>query len=175
MKNLRLFIGVLAVAIVLMCFWFRQRQGDAVSQEIVPATEAPGNSVSPNPTVEPTTETSSNTQAGNPSTASSTRPTSIHEYMLNRQADPNFDWKQPINFYGKVVDENNTPVGDADVHFKWNDISENGTSVVDCIVPAKGDRGRGRARFGGLWDRPSLGSFGPASGVGRFQRGVYIK
>ena len=31
-------------------------------------------------------------------------------YREHVRADPAYDWKQPISFYGKVVDENNQPV-----------------------------------------------------------------
>ncbi len=37
-------------------------------------------------------------------------------------------WRTPIQFYGKVVDENTNPVADANVHFVWTDLSEKGTS-----------------------------------------------
>jgi len=52
----------------------------------------------------------------------------VHEYVQNTIADPSYDWKQPIDFYGKVVDENEIPLGGADIRFVWNDLSEHGTS-----------------------------------------------
>ena len=55
-------------------------------------------------------------------------PPEVTRYVQNVLADPQYDWKQPINFYGKVVDENNRPVGSASVDFKWTDLSTNGTS-----------------------------------------------
>ncbi len=39
-----------------------------------------------------------------------------------------FQWKMPISFYGKVVDEHGTPVGGVEIRFIWNDLSRNGTS-----------------------------------------------
>ena len=48
--------------------------------------------------------------------------------MRRTREDPAYEWKQPINFYGKVVDENNEPVSEATVDFEWNDLSEQGTS-----------------------------------------------
>jgi hypothetical protein len=38
-----------------------------------------------------------------------------------QRRDPAFEWKMPINFYGKVVDGNSQPVADADVRYGWND------------------------------------------------------
>jgi Carboxypeptidase regulatory-like domain len=42
--------------------------------------------------------------------------------------DPKFEWKMPINFYGKVVDENGKPIQGAAVRFQWTDMSETGTT-----------------------------------------------
>lgn len=52
----------------------------------------------------------------------------VARYVQSVLADPQFDWKQPINFFGRVVDENNQPVEGASVDFKWTDLSTNGTS-----------------------------------------------
>ena len=49
-------------------------------------------------------------------------------YVQNVRADPQYDWKQPINFYGKVLDESNQPIENASVDFTWTDLSPNGTS-----------------------------------------------
>jgi hypothetical protein len=38
------------------------------------------------------------------------------------------EWRTPIEFYGKVVDENTNAVADADVHFVWTDLSPKGNS-----------------------------------------------
>ena len=45
-----------------------------------------------------------------------------------RARDPDFEWKSPIKFYGKVIDENNGAVPGAMVVFQWTDTSANGTS-----------------------------------------------
>jgi hypothetical protein len=39
-----------------------------------------------------------------------------------------YEWRTPIEFYGKVVDENANPVAGADVHFGWTDLSPQGSS-----------------------------------------------
>ena len=39
-----------------------------------------------------------------------------------------WEWKVPINFYGRVVDESNVAVADAAASFTWNDLSPTGTS-----------------------------------------------
>jgi hypothetical protein len=42
--------------------------------------------------------------------------------------DPAFEWKMPIAFYGKVVDQDNNPVEGVKIVFQWTDISASGTS-----------------------------------------------
>lgn len=37
-----------------------------------------------------------------------------------RVEDPAYQWRTPIEFFGKVVDENNVPVSDATVEIEWN-------------------------------------------------------
>ena len=65
-------------------------------------------------------------------------PQDVVDYVRKSLADPTYDWKQPINFYGKVVDESNQPVAAANVHFSWNDLSEKGTSEADTKSDANG-------------------------------------
>lgn len=42
--------------------------------------------------------------------------------------DSSFEWKMPINFYGKVVDGNGLPIQNAKIRFQWTDTSTKGTS-----------------------------------------------
>src|SRR6266478_6695400 len=62
----------------------------------------------------------------------------LREYLRNIAADSNWDWKQPINFWGNVVDESNAPVAGASVHFSWNDLSADGTSTSSTNSDANG-------------------------------------
>jgi len=41
-------------------------------------------------------------------------------YLDRSRKDEKYDWKVALNFYGKVVDENNQPVVGANVHYSWN-------------------------------------------------------
>lgn len=50
-------------------------------------------------------------------------------YVQRLQSDPQADWKIPINFYGKVIDENNQPVVEASVKYRWTTIGVNGGSA----------------------------------------------
>ncbi len=42
--------------------------------------------------------------------------------------DPAFEWKMPISFYGRVVDQDNIPVVGVQIVFQWTDTSAKGTS-----------------------------------------------
>src|SRR5262245_56035126 len=52
--------------------------------------------------------------------------------------DPKFEWKMPIELYGKVVDENEHPVVGASVHCTWTDLSPTGTSKAEMQSDANG-------------------------------------
>jgi len=49
-----------------------------------------------------------------------------------------FDWKQPINFWGQVLDEQDQPVQGADAEFSWTDLSKAGTSRMGVKSNEKG-------------------------------------
>ena len=55
-----------------------------------------------------------------------------------RQADPVYDWKTPIAFYGKVVGDNGNAVEGATVDAIWNDLSAEGTSSLQIASDASG-------------------------------------
>ena len=62
----------------------------------------------------------------------STADDAMRAYFLKKVEDPQYDWKQPINFYGKVVDESNHPVVGATVIFGWVDLSPTTYSTTEA-------------------------------------------
>jgi hypothetical protein len=52
--------------------------------------------------------------------------------------DPSFEWKMPINFFGKIVDESGNPVSDTRVNFTWTDLSPTGTSTAETLSDLQG-------------------------------------
>lgn len=63
----------------------------------------------------------------------------IQSEVARRDAeDRKWQWKIPIRFYGKVVDEHLHPVSDAKAHFQWTDISQVGTSQTETVSDARG-------------------------------------
>ena len=55
-----------------------------------------------------------------------------------RKIDPKFEWKMPIRFFGKAVDQNGKPVAGAHVLFQWTDMSASGTSEATTTTDADG-------------------------------------
>jgi len=58
----------------------------------------------------------------------------------------NSEWRAPIDFYGKVVDDNNNPVPESTVHFAWNNLSgsrsRQATSDSEGLFFLKGGEGK---------------------------------
>lgn len=46
------------------------------------------------------------------------------EYDVKRKVDRSFEWRTPIEFFGKVIDEQNRPVVGAEIEISWNGTSE---------------------------------------------------
>ncbi len=70
-------------------------------------------------------------------------------YVQRVNADHQYDWKVPLNFYGKVVDENNQPVAGATAHLQWNTIGiaggtaeEQATSDGNGLFSLTGQHGK---------------------------------
>ena len=63
-----------------------------------------------------------------------------------KNVDSSSEWKIPINFYGRVVDENGQAVAGATVRFGWPDTSARGSSeIVNCSYKRRCQQTRGRS------------------------------
>jgi hypothetical protein len=62
-----------------------------------------------------------------PYVSSDPRWATVHE---KDKVDPNWEWRMPIDFYGKVVDENDRAIPQARVDFSWTDLSSTGNSTA---------------------------------------------
>ena len=60
------------------------------------------------------------------------------EREMKRQIDPQYEWKMPINFYGRVLDENEQPVPGATIVAQWSDLSANGATNKTCLTDDQG-------------------------------------
>lgn len=47
----------------------------------------------------------------------------IANYAEQMRADPLYEFKIPMRFYGKVLDEAEKPIEEANVHFEWNNLT----------------------------------------------------
>jgi DDE superfamily endonuclease len=52
--------------------------------------------------------------------------------------DPQYEWKTPIEFYGKVLDEHGNPVVGATADISWTDMSLNGSSNTQVTSDGAG-------------------------------------
>ena len=59
----------------------------------------------------------------------------MHE---REKADPNWQGKMSIEFYGKVLDEREQPIAGVDVEFGWTDMSVAGSTQKKTITDANG-------------------------------------
>jgi len=138
MKDRRLLLIVLLVAVVAVLVWLSLR----------PETEKQESETTQQTTSEmqqqKRTERST-VQSGSPTVKmpdvrkeGTSVPADVLEFVRRTLEDPTYEWKQPINFYGKAVDENEQPVEGASAHFKWTDLSANGTSEYQTVSDAAG-------------------------------------
>ncbi len=125
MKRSRLFQFAVALTLVGLVLWIwlavfapQQRKDDKVAG-------APAKSP-PLPTKH---------QAGSSPRPSPTPDLSIYKtdpkwiwWNEQMERDRFFEWKMPISFYGKVVDQNDQPLEGVKVIFQWTDMSAKGTS-----------------------------------------------
>lgn len=54
------------------------------------------------------------------------------------KTDKQWEWKTPIEFYGRVIDSGDHPVPGAQIHFVWNDTSAEGSSMADTVSDGAG-------------------------------------
>jgi hypothetical protein len=59
-------------------------------------------------------------------------------YWKKREQDRDFEWKTPIEFYGKVLDQDGNPVAGATADINWTDMSPDGSSQMQVTSDAAG-------------------------------------
>lgn len=63
----------------------------------------------------------------------------LHSWWLEMsELDKNFEWKIPIEFYGKVIDDRNLPIEGANINFQWTVLSREGTSEYKTSSDSQG-------------------------------------
>lgn len=59
-------------------------------------------------------------------------------FLEEVRRDPTYEWTRPVNFYGKITDENDRPVEGATAECSWTDVSRAGTSQLTVTTDADG-------------------------------------
>jgi len=137
MNQKRLLIGVLFGLLVTVLWWFfhKEPKGSLAAQQLQPPTPAAQSTpIEEKPKADVPQEAGKQLPGG-PWVASDPRWKRV-EYL--EKTDKNWEWKTPIEFYGKVIDERDQPVSDAKIHFVWNDTSAAGSSEADTISDGAG-------------------------------------
>jgi len=60
------------------------------------------------------------------------------EFQRRSTVDRRWEWKTPISFFGKVIDQNDRPIAQAKIRFQWTDLSTKGTSEAEATNDGKG-------------------------------------
>ncbi len=127
----RLAISIILFVAIAALIWLRSHRKPGVFSTEITANEASG---IPHP--------QSFAVPSAPVSPNASDPESVAEkvkiYMQHKKIDPIYDWRQPINFYGKVLDDNNQPIPAVSVDYTWSDMSEKGTSKSTTITDAEG-------------------------------------
>jgi len=67
-----------------------------------------------------------------------TKEEALRIWLERLQMDQKADWKVPIEFYGKVVDQELKGIRNAKVHFRWTNLSAHGTGQSDTVSDEQG-------------------------------------
>ena len=68
-----------------------------------------------------------------------TKEQAMRAWLARREKDKQADWKIPIHFYGRVVDQDMQPVAGAKISFEWTDLSSTGTSRANSASDQQGN------------------------------------
>jgi hypothetical protein len=131
--NRRILLWVLALVVTggsilfwLLQVWSPRAQTIAnVTHAVGPSSSALLAQASPEPSQSP----------GGPYRSSDPRWPEVNKLD---KLDSAWEWKMPINFYGRVLDEREQPVPGARVHAEWSDLSRNGASSEELQTDSEG-------------------------------------
>lgn len=128
MKN-RIILLSIFLLLVSGGLWLLLRKDSAVTKSPPPDAETQALTYSKRGSdADRTSENPSTHGTQQAATAEASVSEDIKEFVRRTIEDPTYEWKHPINFYGKVLDENDEPVAGAHIDFVWNDLSPEGTS-----------------------------------------------
>lgn len=142
MKRSDIIIALLALLMVAWIVWMlgnpKPSSPPQPSAQVATATPAPATSplITPAPTTSPTSiPASMRQQPGGPYQPADPR---WAERRRLRKEDPKYEWKTPIEFYGKVLDQDGNPVAGATADVVWTNMTPNGSSHMQVTSDADG-------------------------------------
>jgi hypothetical protein len=113
-------VYLIAIVLLLAVVWWQSRP-------TTPPPPAPRATVSePSPTVQTQSATPASPltyQAPVKGKYQGTTDPRWEWWKQMERRDPKFEWKMPIKFYGKVVDQDGQPISGVRIRYGWNDIS----------------------------------------------------
>jgi hypothetical protein len=133
-RNLALVLSALIVVALGMLWWLGVPSSKRVPQAPAEATPTVAPYGSPQPDIARATPTGRQIPGGRPEPSDPR----WKEREVKRRIDPEYEWKMPINFFGRVVDENEQPVPSAKVELSWTDLSQAGSSQAQTTTDAQG-------------------------------------
>src|SRR5436190_17455788 len=133
-RKLALVLSVLIVFALGMLWWLNAPSSKRVPQAPVEATPTVAPYGSPRPDIAQATPIGRQLPGGRPEPSDPR----WKEREAKRRIDPEYEWKTPINFFGRVVDENEQPVPGVTIVAQWSDLSANGASTETRLSDEEG-------------------------------------
>lgn len=137
MNKRSLFLVLLGVSIAAIAvFWWSLRSSSLPPAPQAPVTaKRPVGSPTPTPSSVADAALTGRQIPGGAYEPSDPRWKEVHAKDL---ADQGWEWRMPINFFGRVVDESEQPVPGAKVELSWTDLSQAGSSQSHTTTDAQG-------------------------------------
>jgi len=132
-RRAAIFFSLGAVILLLAVIWWWNRPGLTPHAPLA-ATPTPASSPSPD---QPTNTPLTYVVPSNGAYQGMSDPR-WEWWREMRERDSKFEWKMPVNFYGKVIDQDSQPVQGAKVRFQWTDMSAAGTTEKFTGTDAQG-------------------------------------
>ena len=130
-------LAILIVTVYVMC-WTNNKSPAEAANSSQPVAMAPAGCITNQPYKNPQNVTKD--------TIATIQAPPYHAPLAERLAwwkemakkDWHFEYKMPISFYGKVVDDQNQPIAGAKIKFSWFDMSSEGTGQKLSVSDASG-------------------------------------
>jgi hypothetical protein len=140
-KRKRIFIVVaLSLIAAFVWLWPRHRPAEQpVTESVTAETNQPASPAKSAARRTVPAVASAPTTVPNPTAQNGAAVVENRINQIQTEIEKGYDqWRTPIEFYGKVVDENTNPVANASVNFVWTDLSPKGNSEKDTASDQDG-------------------------------------